>query len=462
MAALPTMVGCGVDDSARAADQFATEFTCTAPDAQPGQPRVYFAPFESVEQQVLCTLDRAQHEVLVAQYNIRRSSYLDKLVSLRDRGVTVKVAVDRHNAEREWNVGDDFLEDHGIEIVRTSPCRSGCLMHLKVTVVDSAIAMTGSFNWNGTASLANDENMVVVAEPELVDMYRNQVLEVLGEKPHETEGGDATDVTALHFSPEQHLDDVLRTELSSAIESVDIAMFTFSSDAVADAVVDAAQRGVAVRAVLESKQTGWTEVDDRLEQAGVDVVRGANRIGSYSAMHHKYAIIDGRTVITGATNWTYTGTRRSDEDLLVLDLPELAARYRRNFADLLHVYRGEVVDDVPDNERAGVLLRAIHEDTAWGDRLVVTGNHPALGSWDPWQGIPMDTSESLFPNWTGRALLPAGTRLEYKYVTLTASGGVWWEPGPNRALQVPESGRAVVVSGPFGDTATNWSPTDEP
>lgn len=465
LGALATVGGlsaCSAEPPAQTTDQYATEFVCTAPEARPGAPRAYFAPFDPVEQQVLCTLDRAQHEVLVAQYNIRRSSYLDKLVSLRDRGVTVKVAVDAFNAERAWNVGDDYLEDHGIELVRTSPCRSRCLMHLKVTVIDSSLAMTGSFNWNGTASLANDENMVVVTDPELVGMYRNQVMEVLGEGPHVIEGGPATDATELHFSPEEHLDEVLRAQLGSAVDAVDVAMFTFTSETVADALVDAVGRGVAVRAVLEEKQTGFSDVDERLEQAGALVVRAPNRIGAYSAMHHKYAIIDGRKVITGATNWTYTGTRRSDEDLLILVLPELAAQYQRSFADLLYVYAGLDVEDVPPNDRAGVLLHAVHDRTAWGDRVVVTGNHPALGSWDPWRAVEMSTSESLFPSWTGRVQLPAGTRLEYKFVTLTADGGVWWEPGPNRVVSVPDRGRAVVRSGSFGDTGTNWSPLDAP
>lgn len=462
LAALPATLGCSDDSTAESTEDYATEFQCTATSARPGEPRVYFAPFDEVERQALCVLDQAQEEVLVAHYNIRRESYLNKLVELRDRGVTVKVAVDQFNASREWNVGDDFLQDNGIEVVRTTPCRSRCLMHLKIAVVDSSLVMTGSFNWNGTASLANDENMIALRDPELVTMYRNQVLETLGEKPREVEGGQATETMALHFSPEEHLDDVLSDHIGRADQSIDIAMFTFTSTPVADAVAAAARRGVRVRAVLERKQTGTTSVDEQLEEAGALVIRGANQIGAYSAMHQKYAVIDGRKVITGATNWTYTGTRRSDEDLLIVELPEVAAAYERNFADLLYVYGGLEVDDIPPNEQAGVLFHAIHGETQWGDGVAVTGNHPALGNWDPWQGAPMDTSTSMFPNWSAQAYLPAGTRLEYKYVTITGYGEVWWEPGPNRVLEVPASGRAVVRSGPYGDTSTNWSPIEVP
>ena len=111
---------------------------------------------------------------------------------------------------------------------------------------------------------------------------------------------------------------------------------------------------------------------------------------------------------------------------------------------------------------SSALSTAIHGETQWGDTVVATGSHPSLGDWDPWRGVWMDTSTSMFPNWTGSTSLPAGTRLEYKYVMITGYGEVVWEPGPNRVLQVPATGRAVVMSGPFGDTASNWTPIDSP
>ncbi|MBW2458755.1 MAG: hypothetical protein JRI68_29925, partial [Deltaproteobacteria bacterium] len=447
-----TAVGCGADETTQSAasSDHHTELSCTATAATEGHPRAYFAPFDPVEFETLCVLDLAEQEVLVAHYNIRRQSYLDKLVELAGRGVDVKVAVDKANAAKDYNLGDDFLEQQGIDIVRVRPAGSRSLMHLKVTVVDGKWAMTGSFNWNGTAALANDENMIVVRDPAVVDHYRRQVLEVRGDEPHVVEGGPMTADMALHFSPEERLDDVLVHHIDQAVSTVDVAMFTFTREPVLNALLAAMNRQVQVRVVMERKQTTITSVDEQLSQAGATVVRGANTIGAYSAMHQKYAILDGSKVITGATNWTTNGTRYSDEDLLIVTVPEVTEAYQRNFADLLWVY-GELDDPaVPQPNEAGVLFNAIHGTTEWGDRIVVTGSHPALGSWDPWRGIELDTSTSLFPSWTGRTRLPAGTGLEYKYVTIRPDGHLDWEPGPNRWLQIPENGRAAVISGPLG------------
>ncbi len=424
--------------------------------AEKGPAQPYFAPYDDVEGAVLRVLDSAQSEVLVAHYNIRRQSVLDKLVELAQRGVKVRVVVDQTNAGREWNLGDDFLEQNGIELLRSKPSGRRALMHLKVAVVDGQRVMTGSFNWNATAALANDENMLLVADAELAQAYRDQVLELLEGKRSKGGGGKVNDAFSLYFSPEVRLDTVIASQIKKAEESIELAMFTLTDRKVQDALIKAVQRGVEVTVVTEQKQAAKTALDEKIEQAGATVVRGANRVGAYSAMHHKYAIIDGERVLTGATNWTKNGTRYSDEDLLIVESEVLAAQYQANFADLLHVYGG--IDSPSQREAAPVMFHAEHDGTAYGDRVVLVGNDPALGNWDPHRGLDLQTSDDLFPSWAAHVNLPAGSQLEYKFVTIRPDGSVEWEPGANRVLQVPESGRATVISGDFGDTSSNWTP----
>ncbi len=440
------------------ADDVATAIVATEQAGEgPAQP--FFAPYDDVEEEVLRLLDSARREVVVAHYNIRRESILEKLVELSRRGVEVKVAVDKTNAAREWNVGDDFLEENGIEVLRTRPSGSRSLMHLKVTVIDGETVLTGSYNWNATAALANDENMLVVRDKELARAYRDQVLEVLGHKPVSVDGGRINEFFELHFAPEERLDSVLATQLRKAQDSVEIAMFGLTDRKVQKELIKAVQRGVQVTIVTEQKMANKTALDEKVEQAGAQVIRAANRVGPYSAMHHKYAVIDGERVITGATNWTKNGTRYSAEDLLIVDSEALAGQYGENFKDLLAVYGG--IDSPADREAAPVMFHAEHDGTGWGDRVFVVGDDPALGGWDPHRGVELKTSDDLFPSWAGHIRLPAGADVEYKFVTIRADGSVDWEPGANRSMHVPDSGRATVRSGDFGDTSSNWSPSGQ-
>lgn len=428
----------------------------------PGHPAVFFSPFDGAEQKALCVLSSAQREVLVAQYNIRSESILSKLIELKSKGVRVRVVVDKDDAAEPYNTGDDRLEQSGIEVVRRKPDGKYAIMHLKASVVDGATVMTGSFNWNNTAALSNDENMLVFRDPELAAKYSEEVLQLLGDKPQAALGGPVSAGVEVHFTPAERTDGILVRELDKATQSIDAAVFTFTMQNVGYALQRAVKRGVRVRFITEKKQADLSDAEDKLEAAGAYVLRAANTLGAYSAMHQKYAIIDGHEVLTGATNWTASGTRYNDEDLLVIDSPELAQSYRRNFADMLWNYAGNdlgAADASLSRTEARALFRVVNDKTSYGDRTVVVGGDPALGSWDPWRGVDGNASD-LFPSWAARARFAPGTRVEYKYVMLRTNGEVVWEPGPNRVLDLPTTGRNVIVSGTFGDTSRSWTPRD--
>ena len=46
-------------------------------------------------------------------------------------------------------------------------------------------------------------------------------------------------------------------------------------------------------------------------------------------LHHQFAVIDNKTVITGAFNWSPSVAHTSDETLLVIHSPKLAAYFTR-------------------------------------------------------------------------------------------------------------------------------------
>jgi len=46
-------------------------------------------------------------------------------------------------------------------------------------------------------------------------------------------------------------------------------------------------------------------------------------------LHHKFAVIDNRTVITGSFYWSPSASHQNDEVLLVIESPLLAAHFTR-------------------------------------------------------------------------------------------------------------------------------------
>ena len=51
-------------------------------------------------------------------------------------------------------------------------------------------------------------------------------------------------------------------------------------------------------------------------------------------LHHKFAVIDNKTVITGSFNWSPSAAHTNDETLLVIHSPQLAKHFTREMDHL--------------------------------------------------------------------------------------------------------------------------------
>lgn len=78
----------------------------------------------------------------------------------------------------------------------------------------------------------------------------------------------------------------------------------------------------------------------------------------------------------------------------------------------------------------------VNASTVWGENVYVTGNVPALGNWNPANGVPL--SSASYPVWRATVSLPAGTAMQYKYVKRNGSQ-VIWESDPNRSRSTPST-----------------------
>jgi len=54
-------------------------------------------------------------------------------------------------------------------------------------------------------------------------------------------------------------------------------------------------------------------------------------------LHHKFAVIDNRTVMTWSLNWSPSAAHQNDEVLLVIESPVLAAHFTREMNRLWRV-----------------------------------------------------------------------------------------------------------------------------
>ncbi|XP_054636332.1 mitochondrial cardiolipin hydrolase isoform X1 [Dunckerocampus dactyliophorus] len=137
--------------------------------------------------------------------------------------------------------------------------------------------------------------------------------------------------------------------LLSASSSLDVCMFSFSNMDLGRAVVELYRRRVTVRILVDKhysaisgSQVGalrkavyryiissthgvwsWTT-------AGICV----RKVAGYMHMHHKFAVVDSRLLITGSLNWTLAAVQSNSENILITEESDLVRPYVKEFSRL--------------------------------------------------------------------------------------------------------------------------------
>jgi phosphatidylserine/phosphatidylglycerophosphate/cardiolipin synthase-like enzyme len=137
------------------------------------------------------------------------------------------------------------------------------------------------------------------------------------------------------FSPQGGIEDAVIRAVEAAKETIDIAMFSFFSQRIAEALLEAKNRGVKVRLTLDKSQASLSSLDDWFAWHGFEmrVIVGPDdtRDPLYQKMHNKFGVFDGKLVETGSFNYSPNAEQNSFENSNWFDVPEMAARYAAFF-----------------------------------------------------------------------------------------------------------------------------------
>ena len=130
------------------------------------------------------------------------------------------------------------------------------------------------------------------------------------------------------FCPAGHCEQRAVSAIAQAESSVDVAMYSFTSKELFNALVDAQKRGVEVRVVADYEQRSVRgSVISWLDGNGVQT-----RIyPSGTTLHDKFAVIDNSLVLTGSYNWTTNADERNRENLVFIRDRKIAQEYDDEF-----------------------------------------------------------------------------------------------------------------------------------
>jgi len=144
------------------------------------------------------------------------------------------------------------------------------------------------------------------------------------------------------FSPAGKCSSLIIREIQQAKKELLVAIYAFTSDELATAVVQAKKRGLAVQVVIDrdfdagnERSKGKFLEAQRVPVRRIAAIKSTPIEKEAGLMHQKFAVFDRNTLLTGSYNWTHAADRLNDENLLLFrDAGPLAEEYRRIFLQL--------------------------------------------------------------------------------------------------------------------------------
>ncbi|KAG9511040.1 Organic cation transporter-like protein, partial [Fragariocoptes setiger] len=123
--------------------------------------------------------------------------------------------------------------------------------------------------------------------------------------------------------PQSGLLSILRV-LASAQFTVDLCIFIISFPTLADLLIDLHRNNVKVRIITDgSEDEAIASKCEELRNEGIVIKSNVRGLGAL--MHHKFAIVDNRTVLTGSFNWTKKAIISNYDNVLVTSATNLTS-----------------------------------------------------------------------------------------------------------------------------------------
>ncbi|MCP9860771.1 MULTISPECIES: phosphatidylserine/phosphatidylglycerophosphate/cardiolipin synthase family protein [unclassified Cyanobium] len=364
---------------------------------------------DDLEVLLLESIREARQEILVAVQELSLPALAEALAERHRQGVRVRVVLENlysapwsqqhpvdlppHQRQRQLQLaalgqGDAVavLQRAGVPVLDDTAdgSRGSGLMHHKFLVVDGRVVVTGSANFSPScvhgdagapSTRGNVNHLLRFDSPALAGVFAAEFARLWGDGPggqpdsrfgiaKQAGGAQVVDVAGTSvevlFTPHRRRDPNhglawLETKLASTNRRLDLALFVFSGQNLADRLQELHGRGVKIR-LLADPGFANRAFSETLDLLGVTLpdhnckIEARNRPWSQplegvgtpqlargDKLHHKFAVLDGRAVISGSFNWSPSAAFQNDETLLLIRSPLLARHFE---AEVDRLWRG--------------------------------------------------------------------------------------------------------------------------
>lgn len=281
--------------------------------------KVIFCPPESCSKALAETIAHANKSVDCALYEITNEEVAGAIKQAKKASAETRVIVDNRNYKKSAVM--EMTSSKASHSVRNS------LMHNKFCIIDNEIVTTGSYNPTNSRSI---NELIIINDSLLAKYYTDEFNEMWnGAYSGGKRNPKSFGIARAYFCPEDNCRDAILREIAKSKESIEFMSFVLTDDMIALALLQSRDRGVKVQGIVDNSQADSSAVRMLNEGAVKTTVYDGKAI-----MHHKVFVFDNKVVATGSYNPTNSGTGRNDENLLIIESPELASQYSQRFEEL--------------------------------------------------------------------------------------------------------------------------------
>ncbi|MEA3306766.1 MAG: phospholipase D-like domain-containing protein [Elusimicrobiota bacterium] len=317
-------------------------------------------------------IDDASETVEVALYGMTLTNVAQALVRAKNRGVNVRIMMNQKHAFVRRSEEIQYMIDNGINIRTIRGLGSYGIMHNKIGIVDNRILSAGSFNWVVSANRANTENMIFTADSKTIRGYsrtfewmwtNSRSLEEgqdYGSYPSDHFGSAPADTRpslefngvsfpSYSFSPRGSTEKHIINAINASKKHITAAIFSFYSYPIAQALADAAKRGVDVKMIIDRVQGSQSTVVKYVMDNGVKLrwTRGHNK----GVMHHKFSIMDEKILMTGSFNWSNNAQKNNFENMFYTTSGHYIKGFTQEFNEVYETAYVPEPEDLTDYEK---------------------------------------------------------------------------------------------------------------
>lgn len=129
--------------------------------------QVFFSPRGGAQDALVATIGQAKDSIFVQAYSFTSAPIAKALVDAAKRGVKIEAILDKSQRSERYT-GATFLRNEGIPVYIDD---KHAIAHNKVMIIDGSIVVTGSFNFTKAAEEKNAENLLIIRNKEMAEIY---------------------------------------------------------------------------------------------------------------------------------------------------------------------------------------------------------------------------------------------------------------------------------------------------